>query len=95
MGLIVGMLWLGLFSKNFIMNGFNTVAAFFGPIFGVIISDYYFIRKEKINHKELFYPKETTEYIYNNGWNYKAVYSVIIGFIFSASTSLNRASHCQ
>ena len=89
LGLIVGMLWLGLFSKNFIMNGFNTVAAFFGPIFGVIISDYYFIRKEKINHKELFYPKETTEYIYTDGWNYKAIYSIIIGFIFSASTIWN------
>jgi len=89
LGLIIGMLWLSLFSKNFIILSFNTVAAFFGPIFGVIISDYYIIKKGNINHKELFYPKETTEYIYLSGWNYKAIYSIIIGFIFSASTIWN------
>ena len=60
-----------------------------GPIFGVIIADFYFVQKKKINHKELFYPEETTLYIYNSGWNYKALYSVIIGFIFSASTIWN------
>ena len=89
LGLLVGMLWLSLFSQNIVMISFNTVAAFFGPIFGVIISDYYFIKKENINHKELFYPKTTTEYIYSYGWNYKATYSIIIGFIFSASTIWN------
>ena len=45
--------------------------------------------QEKINHKELFYPKETTEYIYSNGWNSKGLFSIIIGFIFSASTIWN------
>jgi len=87
--LFVGMFWLSLFNQNVVMASFNTVAAFFGPIFGVIISDYYFIKKGNINHKELFYPKATTEYIYSYGWNYKALYSVTIGFIFSASTIWN------
>jgi len=89
LSLIIGMLWLSLFSKNFIISSINTIAAFFGPIFGVIISDYYFIKKGNINHKELFYPKETTEYIFSGGWNYKALYSIIIGFVFSASTIWN------
>ena len=87
--LLVGMFWLSLFSQNVVMTSFNTIAAFFGPIFGVIVSDYYFIKKGNINHKELFYPKINTEYIYSNGWNYKALYSIIIGFIFSASTLWN------
>ena len=42
-----------------------------------------------IRDRELFYPEETTEYIYNGGWNIKALYAVIIGFIFSASTIWN------
>ena len=33
--------------------------------------------------------EETTVYIYNSGWNLKALYSVLIGFIFSASTIWN------
>ena len=61
---------------------FDTLASFLGPIFGVIIADFYFVQNKKINHKELFYPEETTLYIYNSGWNLKALYSVLIGFIF-------------
>ena len=64
----------------------DNITGFFGPIFGVMVADFYYVKKQKINHKELFYPKENTEYIYSSGWNYKAIYSLIIGFIFSAST---------
>ena len=67
----------------------NTIASFFGPIFGIIICDYYFIKRQNINHKELFYPKNDTIYIYSGGWNYKAVYAVLIGFIFSFSIIWN------
>ena len=89
LGLIVGMLWLPIFSQNKAMLAVNTMASFFGPIFGVIICDYYFVKKQNINHKELFYPKDDTIYIYSNGWNYKGLYSIIIGFIFSATTLWN------
>ena len=89
MGILVGTFWLSVLSQKGVLSIIDTMTAFFGPIFGVIISDYYFIKKENINHKELFYPKETTEYIYTNGWNYKGAYSIIIGFIFSASTMWN------
>ena len=88
-GLIVGVLWLSFFSHRNILLIFDTLSAFFGPIFGIIIADFYLIKSQKINHKELFYPKENTEYVYTNGWNYKATYSLIIGFIFSASTMWN------
>ena len=88
-GFLIGMFWLSVFSKNALMIGFDTLAAFFGPLFGVVVSDYYLVKKEKINHKELFYPNENTEYIYLNGWNYKGIYSIIIGFVFSAATIWN------
>ena len=87
--LIVSTLWLPIFSKGLSLSILDTFSSILGPIFGVIIADYYFIKKKKINHKELFYPEETTEYIYNGGWNIKAIYSVIIGFVFSASTIWN------
>ncbi len=89
LGLTVGIFWLSIFSQRNILIIFDTLATFFGPIFGVIIADYYLIKKGNISHKELFYPNETTEYIYSNGWNFKALYSLIIGFIFSASTLWN------
>ncbi len=90
-GLIIGIFWLSVFSQIGIFNFVNIITAFFGPIFGVIVCDFYLIKNENINHKELFYPTETTEYIYSGGWNHKGSYSILIGFIFSASTLLNNS----
>ena len=89
LGLIFSTFWLSIFSQIRALTIFDTLSSFFGPIFGVIVADYYLIKEQKINHKELFYPTEKTEYIYSNGWNYKALYSIIIGFIFAASTIWN------
>tara|TARA_Y100000741_G_scaffold363285_1_gene351168 strand:+ start:1141 stop:2598 length:1458 start_codon:yes stop_codon:yes gene_type:complete len=89
LGLLIAGFWLSIFSKLSIIIFIDSLSAIFGPIFGVVIADYYLVRKEKINHKELFYPNENSEYIYSSGWNYKAMYSLIIGFIFSASTIWN------
>ena len=61
---------------------FDTLTAFFGPLFGVIIADFYYVKKQFVQHKELFYPTENTVYIYTNGWNYRALYALLIGFIF-------------
>ena len=88
-GLLVGGFWLSIFSQPNIILIFDNLTAFFGPIFGIVVADYYYVKKQKINHKELFYPKDNSEYIYSSGWNYKAIYSLIIGFIFSGSTMWN------
>ena len=88
-GFVVAGFWLSIFSQPGIILIFDNLSAFFGPIFGIVIADYYNVKKQKINHKELFYPKENSEYVYVSGWNFKAIYSLIIGFIFSASTMWN------
>jgi NCS1 family nucleobase:cation symporter-1 len=89
LGLIVGGLWLSIFSQPTILFIFDNIIAFFGPIFGVVIADYYYVKQQKINHKELFYPKDDTEYVYSAGWNLKAIFPIVIGFIFSASPIWN------
>ena len=88
-GLLIGGFWLSIFSQTNTIFIIDNITGFFGPIFGIVVADFYYIKKQKINHKELFYPKENTEYIYSSGWNYKAIYSLIIGYIFSASTIWN------
>jgi len=89
LSLIVGGLWLSIFSQSTILFIFDNLTSFFGPVFGVVVADYYYVKQQKINHKELFYPKDDTEYVYSNGWNFKAIFSLIIGFIFSASSIWN------
>jgi nucleobase:cation symporter-1, NCS1 family len=41
-----------------------------GPLAGVMCSDYYLVRKGKLNVKELYNPNGL--YRYTNGWNWRA-----------------------
>ena len=63
--------------------------SFFGPIFGIVIVDYYFIKKEKIVNKDIFSSLTDSAYYYSGGWHIKGIYSLLIGFIFSSVTIWN------
>ena len=71
------------------MSFVDTFGAIFGPIFGVMIYDYYFIKKKNILNKDIYSVESNGTYYYSGGWHIRAVYSVILGFIFSASTIWN------
>ncbi len=85
----IGIFWLPLFSQIGALSFIDTVSSFFGPIFGIIITDYYLIKKRKIVNKDIFSSLPSGSYYYSNGWHLKAIYSLIIGFIFSAATIWN------
>ena len=88
-GFLIGIFWLPLLSQIGILSFIDTVGSFFGPLFGVIIVDYYLIKKNDFNNKDIFSLDKNGEYFYSNGWHIKAIYSLIIGFIFAASTIWN------
>ena len=87
--LFIAVFWLPLLSQIGILSFIDTIGAFFGPIFGLMICDYYLIKKKNIVNKDIFSSKPESSYMYSNGWHIKAVYSVLIGFLFSASTIWN------
>jgi len=88
-GFFVGIFWVPFLSQIGILSFVDTVGAFFGPIFGIVIVDYYLIKKEKLINKDIFSSKPNSAYYYSGGWHIKAIYSLFIGFIFSASTIWN------
>ena len=85
----VGALWVPILSQIGILSLVDTIGAFFGPIFGVIIADYYLIKNKNIISKDIFSSSSAGAYYYSSGWNIKAIYSLFIAFIFSASTIWN------
>ena len=89
LGSIVGIFWLPLLSQIGILSFVDTAGSFFGPLFGVIIIDYYLIKKTNLINKDVFSSESNSEYYYSNGWHIKAIYSLFIGFIFAASTIWN------
>ena len=89
LGLLVAIFWLTILSQIGILSFIDTFGAFFGPLFGVIVADYYLINKQSLSNKDLYSLEKESSYYYSRGWHIKGVYSVFLGFIFSASTIWN------
>ncbi|MDC1280119.1 cytosine permease [Pelagibacteraceae bacterium] len=90
-GFIIGIFWLPLLSQIGILAFVDTFGSFFGPMFGIMIVDYYLNKKSNLNNKDIFSTNNDSLYFYSNGWHTKALYSLSLGFIFSASTIWNES----
>ena len=88
-GLFFGGLWLPILSQSGALSLIDTIGSFFGPIAGIIIADYFLIKNKNYISKDIFSDLKSGAYFYSNGWQIKGVYSMIIGFIFAASTIWN------
>ena len=89
LGFIVGVFWLTVLSQIGILSFVDTFSCFFGPVFGVIIADYYLIKNQNLSNKDLYLIESKSAYYYSKGWHIKGTYSIILGFIFSSSTIWN------
>ena len=58
-----------------------------GPIGGIMIADYYFIRRQQLNTKELYQHKG--EYSFTNGFNSKAIVALLLGILPRRARLLN------
>ena len=85
----ISLFWLPILSQIGILSFVDTVGAFFGPIFGIVVADFYLIRNKNIINKDIFSSISSSSYYYSNGWHLKAISALIVGFIFSASTIWN------
>jgi NCS1 family nucleobase:cation symporter-1 len=66
-----------LFNNPDIINYFlGGLGALLGPLFGIIMVDYYVLRKQQVNVADLF--RERGQYYYRRGWNPIAVVSFIV-----------------
>ena len=89
LGFLIGIFWLTFLSQIGILSFVDTFGAFFGPIFGIMISDYYFIKNGNLINKDIYSLEVNSAYYFSGGWHIKGVYALILGFIFSASTIWN------
>ncbi len=88
-GFFVGLFWTPVLSQIGILSFIDTFGTFFGPIFGIIIVDYYIIKSQTIDNKDIYSLKRDSAYYYSSGWQLKGIYSLLIGFIFASSTIWN------
>ena len=90
-GFIIGIFWLPLLSQIGILAFVDTIGAFFGPLFGVMVIDYYLVKKTNLDNESIFSLESNSAYFYSNGWHIKAIYAVTLGFVFAASTIWNES----
>ena len=88
-GFIIGIFWLTFLSQIGILSFVDTFGAFFGPLFGIMISDFYFVKKRNLVNKDIYSLEKNGAYYYSGGCHIKGVYSIFLGFIFSSSTIWN------
>ena len=88
-GFLIGLFWLTVLSQIGILSFIDTFSSFFGPIIGLMIADYYLIKKCNLSNKDIYSEEIESIYYYSGGWHIKGAYSLLLGFIFSASTIWN------
>ena len=83
--LIIGGLWTAVISSIGISGFVNTLGATLAPLYGILVVDYYLIRKQELSRADL-YNMEGGIYHYGNGWNQNAIFAFGIAAVFSVAT---------
>ena len=77
-GFVIGGLWVAFITQMGIFPFVNTLGAILAPVFGIMITDYYIIKKQKLNVNALFSDKPSGAYHYNGGFNQKGMIAWIL-----------------
>jgi len=84
--LIIGGLWVNVISEIGISGFVNTLGATLAPLYGIIVTDYYWVKRQQLNIDDLYSSDSKGAYAYKNGWNDKGVIAFGLAAIFSVAT---------
>ena len=65
--------------SGYIFTWLIAYSSLLGPVGGIMIADYYFVRRQTLNLKDLY--ERNGEYTYTNGFNKSAVIALILGIL--------------
>ncbi len=82
----IGALWVAVISKLGIFGFVNTLGALLAPMYGIMIADYYLVKKQELNLQDLFSTDPKGIYYYDGGWNLKALYAFFPAALFSIAS---------
>tara|TARA_B100000579_G_scaffold414373_1_gene407959 strand:- start:446 stop:1900 length:1455 start_codon:yes stop_codon:yes gene_type:complete len=85
-GFVIGGLWVAFITQMGIFPFVNTLGAILAPVFGIMITDYYIIKNQKLDVDDLFSDSPTGKYHYNNGFNQKGMLAWIISGYIAVGT---------
>ena len=81
-GFVIGGMWVAVITQMGLFPFVNTLGAILAPVFGIMIVDYYVIKKQRIDVDDLFSDSPKGKYHYNGGFNGKGMLAwVLSGYI--------------
>ena len=81
-GFVIGGMWVAVITQMGLFPFVNTLGAILAPVFGIMITDYYIIKKQRIDIDDLFSDSPKGKYHYNGGFNGKGMLAwVLSGYI--------------
>jgi NCS1 family nucleobase:cation symporter-1 len=80
--------WLFVSSPQAITLFVSIFGAVLGPLFGIIITDYYLVKRQSVDIKDLYTMSPTSTYFYESGWNRNAVIALAISGVISIGFAL-------
>lgn len=75
--------WNLLSSTNNFITYLSAYSVFLSSIAGVIVSDYYVVRKGYLQVKELYSAKRTSPYYYTSGFHWRGYTAYILGILIN------------
>jgi NCS1 family nucleobase:cation symporter-1 len=85
-GFVIGGMWVAVITQMGLFPFVNTLGAILAPVFGIMIVDYYIIKKEKIDVDALFSDSPSGKYHYNGGFNFKGMLAWILSGYIAVGT---------
>ena len=80
--------WLFVSSPQAITIFVSIFGAILGPMFGIIVGDYYLVKKQHIVIEDLYTMSPSGSLYYDNGWNRKALLALAISGTISIGMAL-------
>jgi len=82
----VGALWVSIISDIGIAGFVNALGAIMAPFYGIIVADYYLVKKQQLNMQEMFSADPAGAYHYVRGWNRNGLIAFAAAAVFSLAS---------
>lgn len=82
-GFIIGGLWVAVISDMGLPAFVDTLGAILAPLYGILVADYYLLRRGRLSVPDMFSCDPDGVYWYRNGWNRRALAAGGVAALFS------------
>lgn len=84
-GFVIGAFWVAVIEEIGLPTFVDTLGALLAPLYGVLVVDYYVIRRSQVKTADMFTLDPDGPYYYTKGWNIRALVVVGVAAIFAVS----------